>query len=179
MAHEKVFGFCENKCKVEVIPRDELPNILETIMPIGAVIPYAGSTAPENWKICNGESLSTTTYAALYAVIGTKYGSGSGTFKIPNLQGRVPIGVSSSHTLASTGGAETHTLTVDQIPSHYHAEKYGSYTGSGSTNGIYINTNHSQISVNDAGYNTGSVGGGQAHNNMQPYITLNYIIKVQ
>lgn len=91
-------------------------------MTAGIVMPFAGSTAPQGWMLCDGAAVSRTTYAALFAVIGTTYGAGDGetTFNIPNLAGRVVIGSSQSHALGTTGGSETVTLTADQLPAHVH-----------------------------------------------------------
>lgn len=91
-------------------------------MTAGIVIPFAGTTAPQGWMLCDGSAVSRTTYAALFAVIGTTYGEGDGetTFNIPNLAGRVVIGSSQSHALGTTGGSETVTLTTDQLPAHVH-----------------------------------------------------------
>ena len=91
-------------------------------MTAGIVMPFAGTTAPQGWMLCDGAAVSRTTYAALFAVIGTTYGAGDGenTFNIPNLAGRVVIGSSQSHALGTTGGSETVTLTADQLPAHVH-----------------------------------------------------------
>lgn len=91
-------------------------------MTAGIVIPFAGTTAPQGWMLCDGSAVSRTTYAALFDVIGTTYGEGDGetTFNIPNLAGRVVIGSSQSHALGTTGGSETVTLTSDQLPEHAH-----------------------------------------------------------
>ena len=139
----------------------------------GVIQMYAGSSAPSGWLICNGQAISRITYAALYAVIGTTYGTGDGstTFNVPNLQGRVPIGVSNTHTLGSTGGEETHTLTIAEMPSHNHSVNPYGKTG----NGDYFS---STSILGDRITYTHSTGGDQPHNNMQPYITLSYIIKV-
>lgn len=85
-------------------------------------MPFAGTTAPQGWMLCDGSAVSRTTYAALFAVIGTTYGEGDGetTFNIPDLTGRVVIGSSQSHALGTTGGSETVTLTADQLPAHTH-----------------------------------------------------------
>ena len=90
--------------------------------PAGIVITYGGSTAPDGWLLCDGSAVSRTTYATLYDVIGTTYGTGDGstTFNVPNLQGRVVIGVSGTHALASTGGEATHVLTEQELPTHSH-----------------------------------------------------------
>lgn len=91
-------------------------------MTAGIVMPFAGTTAPQGCLLCDGFAVSRTTYAALFAVIGTTYGAGDGetTFNIPDLSGRVVIGVSNTHSLGTTGGSETVTLTDDQLPSHSH-----------------------------------------------------------
>lgn len=135
----------------------------------GTVLPFTKSTAPDGWIICNGSAYSRTTYANLFAVIGTTFGSGNGstTFNVPDLRNRVAVGSGSTYALAATGGEATHTLTVAEMPSHRHSEigwaAISGYTGSGSGN----------ASVTYTGYE----GGSQAHNNMQPFVALNYIIK--
>ena len=85
-------------------------------------MPFAGTTAPQGCLFCDGSAVSRTTYAALFEVIGTTYGEGDGstTFNIPDLSGRVVIGVSNTHALGTTGGSETVTLTADQMPAHTH-----------------------------------------------------------
>lgn len=170
--------------------------------PAGTVSMFGGSSAPSGWLLCQGQAVSRTTYADLFAVIGTTYGSGNGstTFNLPNLQGKFALGKSSSYALGSTGGAATVTLTTDQIPAHTHgsksltgsAEAYGD-TGiigsSGGTSGIvskgsggYIGPGWAsgysgyKLSV-DATHEHSSVGGGAAHDNMPPYQTVSYIIK--
>lgn len=83
---------------------------------------FAGTAAPEGYLMCDGAAVSRTTYATLFAVIGTTFGAGDGstTFNVPDLSGRVPLGVSSSHLLGSTGGSETVTLTEQELPAHVH-----------------------------------------------------------
>lgn len=90
--------------------------------PAGIVMPFAGSVAPQGYLLCDGSAVSRATYSALYTAIGDTYGAGDGstTFNLPDLSGRVVIGVSGSHALGSTGGSETVTLTVDQLPAHTH-----------------------------------------------------------
>lgn len=91
--------------------------------PAGIVMPFAGSVAPQGYLLCDGSAVSRDTYATLYDVIGTTYGIGDGstTFNVPDISGRVVIGVSGTHALASTGGASTVTLTTAQLPSHNHS----------------------------------------------------------
>lgn len=105
--------------------------------PVGGIISYAGSTAPNGWLMCDGSAISRTTYEELFSTIGTTYGSGDGstTFNIPDLKGRTIVGVGESsatghtaHTLGQSEGEETHTLDINEIPSHNHTSKYNLLT---------------------------------------------------
>ena len=90
--------------------------------PAGIVMPFAGSTAPQGYLLCDGSAVSRTDYADLFTAIGTVYGAGDGvsTFNLPDLSGRVVLGVSQSHALGTTGGEATHTLTEQELPAHSH-----------------------------------------------------------
>ena len=235
--------------------------------PAGIISQFAGETAPNGYLLCQGQAISRTTYANLFNVISTKYGVGDGstTFNLPDLRGRVPVGLSPSDndfkTLGSKGGEKAHTLTVQEMPSHNHSATLtinsgGAHTHSASSNStgahthsvsgsaasagahthemnqstfnkldtqygltssypayndrVIGNNGTSSVSTRTAGAHThtvsgtaasngahshtitvnsggshshtgsvsiGNAGGGQAHNNMQPYIVLNYIIK--
>lgn len=110
--------------------------------PAGTVNTYAGSTAPSGWLLCDGRStgILRATYADLFAVVGTTYGSGDGstTFNLPDMRGRVPAGLdnmggtaasrltatvlSAANTLGATGGTQTHTMTSAEMPSHTHTQ---------------------------------------------------------
>ena len=126
------------------------------------------------WLLCDGSAVSRTTYSTLFAAIGTTFGSGNGstTFNLPDLRGRFALGVSSGHALATKGGAETVTLTVDQIPSHSHTVSISHYSQSSGNGSV-----DKKSGTSSATFTTSNTGGGQAHNNMPPYLSLNYIIK--
>lgn len=242
----------------------------EFLVPTGSINAWSTNTAPTGWQLCDGTAVSRTTYAALYAVIGTTYGSGDGstTFNLPDLKGKVIVGRDSAQTefdtLAETGGAKTVTLSSTEIPSHTHsidhdhpsattspadlshthtfsgtvagdgahthtitisdpghghnfdysavnrtsggastsvvgpvgsaatfpvnnnttgitassASAIHSHTYSGTTSAMSANSTHSHtLDVAAFTGNSGSTGSGGAHNNLQPYLVLNYIIK--
>lgn len=195
----------------------------------GSVYLFAGSTAPQGFLLCDGSAVSRDTYATLYAVIGDTYGAGDGftTFNLPDLSGRVVLGTSSTYTLASTGGEESHVLTSAEIPSHTHvipshthahtikattpslshtitqpAYKYAGVSGSQGTDVSSQDTNaysgtssatasrtnlsitaHAAAACTMSGtitdcsaFDMQTAGSGTAHNNLQPYLTLSYII---
>jgi|GEM_PF-643314 len=184
----------------EVTAHNDLRSQIAANTPPGTIVQYAGATAPTGWLICNGTSVSTTTYAALYAVIGYTYGGSGSTFSLPNLVGKVAVGKSISSpfdTLGNTGGEITHLLTAAEMPSHTHTQNqhgHAIHNGYGGPNGIGASaesgSDDNNWSFQDrmfasqfafvADYTTATnqnTGGGQAHNNLQPYLVLNYIIK--
>lgn len=158
-------------------------------IPTGAVIPFAGSSAPSGWLLCYGQEVSRATYSELFAAIGTTYGVGDGstTFELPDLRGRVPAGKDDmggtaasrltdsgtgnpgidGATLGAAGGADRHTLTTAQMPAHTHNAPAG---GAGSSAFTADGSGGDLIA-------TDSQGGDEAHPNVQPTIVLNYIIK--
>jgi len=247
-----------SKIAANAVTADKLATSLsEALTPTGAILPYGGAAAPTGWLLCDGSNVSRTTYAALFAVLGTSYGVGdnSTTFGLPNLQGRVPVGLDGTQiefdTRGETGGAKAVALdNINQLPSHFHTgpshshgmanhthtinHDHGPFTsgsdshshtidvegtadashlhfgteggfaageptqgyGSGADSGVVNSDTHSHsIDVppltgvssggpsttnTDAGGtgNTGSTGSGATHPNLQPYIVVNYIIKV-
>jgi microcystin-dependent protein len=138
----------------------------------GAIVMWGTASVPTGWLLCDGSAVSRTTYAALFAILSTTYGVGDGstTFNLPDLRGRVPVGKNSGtfSPLGATGGEETHTLTTPEIPSHTHSTPFG-FTGKAAGT-----PDSGAISGST---DTGSTGGDGAHNNLQPYLTINFIIK--
>ena len=136
----------------------------------GTIVSWSTSSVPTGFLECDGTAVSRSTYSALFTAIGTTYGSGDGssTFTLPNMQDKVQVGKSSGKSLASTGGSETHTLSISELASHNHSG--GVPGGAGSFTG-------NQAGSLASSGNTGSTGGGSAHSIMQPYIALLYIIK--
>ena len=175
--------------------------------PTGSIVMFGGLSAPSDWLLCNGALVSRSTYSALFTAIGTTFGSGDGltTFKLPDLRSRFPVGVGdgganlSNRNPGDTGGAETHTLTTAQMPSHNHSGStdYESShrhsfplrnTGAGTivsearAGGDDIESTRTEFTSSAGGHShslsINSNGGGGAHNNMPPYLALNYIIRI-
>ena len=151
-------------------------------LPIGSMMPYGSTTIPENWLLCNGQAVSRTTYSDLFAVIGTSYGDGDGstTFNLPDKQGRVSVGLSSSETefnlLGKKDGAKKHTLTIDEMPSHTHGVPQ-SHPYNYSSDSHYTLVRQSYDHSTEYNVDTSETGGGQSHNNLQPYEVDCWIIK--
>jgi len=161
---------------------------------IGEIVTFAGSTSPSpNWLACDGASLLRTDYPDLFMVIGTTYGSVDGThFNLPDLSGRVVLGVGSgsglsTYTLGQSGGEETHQLTVGELASHTHSDVGHSHTEGSSAPtvvtagaGAPVPSAVPSIGVTGTGNaNITSTGSDTPHNNIQPFLALNYFIVAQ
>lgn len=146
---------------------------------VGEIKMWAGDTVPHGWLLCDGSEVSKTEYPYLYSSIGDLWGvpSSSSNFKLPNLAGRVPVGYNSADTdfapVGHTGGEKTHKLTKAEMPEHTHRLYSRSvYRGSGN----YVAHCDENNASTSYAYSTGSAGGGAAHNNLQPYAVVKYII---
>jgi microcystin-dependent protein len=168
------------------------------IFPPGMIFDYAGTDSPGWGLIADGTAVSRTTYARLFAVLGTTYGVGDGstTFNIPNLNGKTTIGVgtytdtvsgSVTRTLGQSLGAEKHVLTTTEMPSHTHtqnAHSHSAYFNSGSgltPNGTLAayepNGNNGNATTTSSTTATNqNTGGGTSHNNMQPSLVVKKVI---
>lgn len=171
-------------------------------VPSGVISQFAGASAPTGYLLCTGQSLSTTTYAALFSAIGYAYGGSGASFNVPNLQGRIPVGVgtvtdinsrTAAFTRGATGGEIDHKLVTANMPSHSHGGSTGGnyaynttdiYTSGGSTsfhahtwNGAFVGGDNSYRDKTYHAHSITAEGGNGYHNNIQPYVVVNYIIK--
>ncbi len=160
--------------------------LLALVLPSGTILPYGGSTIPSGFLECDGSAVSRSTYADLFAAIGTTWGAGDGstTFNLPDLRGRSPLGAGTgsgltARTLGSTGGEENHTLSTSELPSHNHQVKGADgstlyqYTAGGANARIAGAVDSSNSNL----YTTENTGSGTAHNTMHPYAVTRFMIK--
>lgn len=208
---------------------------VDAFLPAGMIVQYVGATAPTGWRFCDGATYngSDTTYANLWAAIGTTYGgTGVGSFKVPDMRGRIPVGYGlgdglTNRALGTTGGEETHILTAAEMPSHTHNQGTLATSTTGEHDHTFASsTNHQHrtevqkttnaththnvngtvaagpaspsgttgvwnefvsvgsMTLANGGHahtitgDTGSAGSGTAHNVMQPFVVVSYLIKL-
>ena len=139
--------------------------------------------APKGWALANGQVLPINQNQALFSLLGTTYGgNGQTTFALPNLRGRVPIHEGNGHTLGEAGGQTSHTLSVTEMPQHVHGA-FGTSSSAdtpvptgnllGAANNMYTSPGN-PTSLEPTTVST--TGGSQPHQNMSPYLVLNFII---
>lgn len=160
---------------------------------IGEIRMFAGNFAPAGWAFCNGQVLAISENDTLFNLIGTTYGGdGQNTFALPDLQSRVPIhqgadpATGTTYTIGETGGVETVTLTAQQIPSHNHLLMASTQIGTQANPGgnILANSQGAQPYIEESPDNTlnaqalASAGGNQPHDNLQPFVVINFIISL-
>ncbi len=158
---------------------------------IGQTMIFAGNFAPVGWAFCNGQLLSISQNDVLYTLIGTTYGGdGVNTFALPNLQGRIAIHAGQSpgngtYTLGQTGGTETHTLVVTEMPAHTHPMQ--AFQGQGDQPNLennYLAQSNQDVSIYTnatpdsslAAPTLSPAGSSQPHDNMQPFLAMNICI---
>jgi len=182
----------------------------------GMLMMFAGGILPTNWLKCDGTAISRTTYAALFAVVGTSYGTGNGstTFNVPNLSVRMPVGPGAApyNVLGAVGGEERHLLNLAEIPTHSHDISHNHSASSSGATARHTHTLGSfgyggaaqfqlggqpgpfgwndtmvtgdspdhghNITVNALNGSSGNNGSGGLHNNMPPYLVVNYMIHI-
>jgi microcystin-dependent protein len=166
---------------------------------LGEIRIFAGTFAPNGWFLCQGQLLPIQQYTALYALLGTQYGGdGRTNFALPNLQGSMALGMGqgpglSSRPVGQTGGTSSETLFLNQIPPHTHNAPLPADSRPGNTRTAAGNVPALEGTGQNAFYSapgtatgqtmatslTQFAGGGQAHDNMPPYLAINYIISYQ
>lgn len=156
-------------------------SYVDASLPIGMIVQFAGSTVPVTtspaWKLCDGTAVSRTTYASLFTAIGTTYGAGDGstTFNLPDLRGRVPVGSGTgsgltARSLGAKGGGET-------LPAHTHAITGYNIAFSATSSIGLIGDGRTNDATFTTGVTTNSTGTG-SHGVMQPFVVVNFLIKV-
>lgn len=172
-------------------------------LPIGSVIEFPSNNIPDNWLLCNGQEVSREEYSELFRAIGTTWGAGNGktTFNLPTKEGLVTVGQKEGDTdfypLGKTGGEKQHTLIINEMPSHNHTISFktswgatvnnkalcpgynGPTTAGGNIAGIDERYRKNFVEQTYGMYYLQDTGGNQPHNNLQPYVVSNYIIKAK
>jgi microcystin-dependent protein len=162
---------------------------------LGEIRCFAFNFAPTGWALCNGQTLPINQNAALFSLLGTFYGgNGTNTFQLPNLQGNVPGHTGDGFVIGQLTGEANHTLIVTEMPAHNHAiqsvivepggepERIATATttafiGPSNPDGLYATSTTNPVAL--APQTIGSNGGSQPHNNMQPYLVVNFCIALQ
>lgn len=153
---------------------------------VGEIRMFAGNFPPNGWMLCSGQLIAISDYETLFNLIGTTYGGdGVTTFALPDLQGRFPMHFDNLYPLAQTGGTESETLTLAQIPVHNHPAIASTLGGnSDNPSGNFWAANSARSFGNDVPAVTlgagivQATGGSQPHDNMHPFLAINFIISL-
>lgn len=154
---------------------------------VGEIRMFAGNFAPAGWMFCEGQMMPISENETLFNLIGTTYGGdGQSTFALPDLRGRLPMHMGNGFILAETGGAENVTLTINQIPSHSHTLLASGIVGNDPNPTGNLPAESSAVSLYQSGsplaamapQSISSTGGSQPHENMQPYLCVDFIISL-
>ncbi len=154
---------------------------------VGEIRIFAGNFAPAGWMLCHGQLLPISEYETLFQLIGTTYGGdGQSTFGLPDMRGRLPTHQGNGMVLAERGGAESVTLLNSQLPNHNHTLLASGTNGNeiSPENALLANSFNITPYINDVGMGImniqaiTSTGGNQSHNNLQPFLCLNFIISL-
>lgn len=168
---------------------------------LGEIMIVSFNFSPKFWAMCNGQFLPINQNQALFSLLGTTYGgNGQTNFALPNLRGRAPIHMGNGHILGEAAGQTSHTIISSELPAHIHEmqkptgglvtakAKTGTTANQTAPEGNYFAanvsetkrfSNRSDASLGNGVPIIGNVGGSQPHNNMQPYLVLNYLIALQ
>lgn len=169
-----------------IVARHLSAAAISAVVPTGTILSYAFATAPTGFQNCDGAVGASSALLALLDSAGRPYGGSAGAGFVPNLKGRSPLGTglstatgATTHTLGQSSGEETHVLSSGEMPAHVH-EIRSSTVFDGipvESGGTQISSQHVRGSGTNPGENTATTGGGSAHNNMHPYVAVNFIIK--
>jgi microcystin-dependent protein len=152
---------------------------------LGEIKMISWNYPPKGWAFCNGQLLPINQNQALFSLLGTMYGgNGTTTFGLPDLQGRSPVHMGSGMTQGQKGGETAHALTMGEMCAHTHVAQASSSapTTGTPTNNVWAALPGSYSATADSTMNPASdapIGGGQPHDNMQPYLVINFVIALQ
>ena len=151
-----------------------IPHVSDIPIGMFGAFGQADAALPAKWLWCDGRAISRTTYAALFAVFGTAYGTGNGstTFNLPDMRSRFLFGAATQSVgiVGATGGEANHALTVAELPAHHHAQNQNT----AGTTGVNRTLGGNSSNTAAAGLNTADTGSGTAHNNIPPFIDVQF-----
>ena len=152
---------------------------------VGQLLLASFNFAPRGFAACNGQLIAINQNQALFALLGTFYGgNGTSTFALPNLQGRAPVSAGTDFVLGSIGGADSHTLNINEVPTHTHTINADGAANATRPNGAMLGSGGVAVyqgAANLAAMNPATLlpaGGSQPHENRQPFLVMNWVISL-